>query len=993
MSRLWQQICSYSVLIIFAIAYPLVSAEDALQLKSCDQQFGNLRSLIFVSTLDGKISTINVTTGEKLWTVDFNNGPILSSSIHTRELSDNGQWIRLIPSLNGNLYKFDGENLEPMPITADQLLHLSLRFSSLVFSGGQELHSYGISVNTGSILWKNECTGVSGCNNKTNRHEQHLEQDMIIIQRFQQTVRGIESRTGNERWNFSVGQYELKLDSIANVSCSNEVTPLDIELKVVIPEGLIWAVKKTDPSITLWKYKFDSPIVTIWRGDASKISITSEEPSVEGPSPLEKIDLFDSSQWIWGSKYSAIRPGLYLGMHERQLYVQESNRNLLDSKYNQYIKYPWQPHPAAITAVTNIISNEDNNDEVSIEKNETQNAIALSVLYNSEYINGNGFYLYSNEVPNKCNRSNPNVLLITDIHETSMQNYPEEKSTEKDDTLLEFSLWYSPWWKELLLLIITVTFLLNLYMIRFDRTFNATLPIENAIPPPFIVETHIETKRESDITNDDGENVNNFKSRYLTDFEPIDCLGKGGYGVVFEAKNKIDDCNYAIKRIALSNSQESRDRVMREVKALAKLDHHNIVRYFNAWLECPPSGWQEGHDQQWINKLKCSTDFISEVTQTETKPNSVYIDVSQSSVESACEALELNNVDTKDDSYIVFEGTNEKQYDNDSICIKTYSTENSDLSVSKNTTENELSNVNEADHSESIVFEETHNNESIVFEENDNNETDNVVARKKRQKSFSLDLNKKPNTEKSAKMFLYIQMQLCQRLSLREWLKQHTSARDFSRVLNIFQQIVDAVEYVHLQGLIHRDLKPSNIFFAYDDKIKIGDFGLVTAMTESCDKVHTPGIENENVSLKNNVHTAHVGTHLYMSPEQMNGQIYNYKVDIYSLGIIFFELLIPFFTDMERVVALSNVKNSIFPKDFAENYPAEYTLLKMMLDENPNKRPTTLGIKAKPPLQNYEVVDFNIDKDSKWHFELPQLSRHSSVTSSNSSGELLENIN
>lgn len=47
--------------------------------------------------------------------------------------------------------------------------------------------------------------------------------------------------------------------------------------------------------------------------------------------------------------------------------------------------------------------------------------------------------------------------------------------------------------------------------------------------------------------------MDNFKSRYLTDFEPVDCLGKGGYGVVFEAKNKIDDCNYAIKRIALPN--------------------------------------------------------------------------------------------------------------------------------------------------------------------------------------------------------------------------------------------------------------------------------------------------------------------------------------------------------------------------------------------------------------------------------------------------------
>lgn len=42
-----------------------------------------------------------------------------------------------------------------------------------------------------------------------------------------------------------------------------------------------------------------------------------------------------------------------------------------------------------------------------------------------------------------------------------------------------------------------------------------------------------------------------FKSRYLHDFEPIHCLGKGGFGIVFEARNKIDDCHYAIKRIPL----------------------------------------------------------------------------------------------------------------------------------------------------------------------------------------------------------------------------------------------------------------------------------------------------------------------------------------------------------------------------------------------------------------------------------------------------------
>lgn len=101
-------------------------------------------------------------------------------------------------------------------------------------------------------------------------------------------------------------------------------------------------------------------------------------------------------------------------------------------------------------------------------------------------------------------------------------------------------------------------------------------------------------------------------------------------------------------------------------------------------------------------------------------------------------------------------------------------------------------------------------------------------------------------------------------------------------------------------------------------------------MTEGCDEICTSDSKNENVIFKD-IHTACVGTHLYMSPEQMSGQIYNYKVDIYSLGIIFFELLIPFFTDMERIVALSNLKQFIFPKNFADNYTAEVRYFKILI--------------------------------------------------------------
>ena len=80
-------------------------------------------------------------------------------------------------------------------------------------------------------------------------------------------------------------------------------------------------------------------------------------------------------------------------------------------------------------------------------------------------------------------------------------------------------------------------------------------------------------------------------SRYATEFEEFESLGKGGFGSVWRVRNRFDGRHYAVKKVHIIGTaddplfQQRLERTLREVKILAALDHPNIVRYYNAWLE------------------------------------------------------------------------------------------------------------------------------------------------------------------------------------------------------------------------------------------------------------------------------------------------------------------------------------------------------------------------------------------------------------------------
>lgn len=100
---------------------------------------------------------------------------------------------------------------------------------------------------------------------------------------------------------------------------------------------------------------------------------------------------------------------------------------------------------------------------------------------------------------------------------------------------------------------------------------------------------------------------------------------------------------------------------------------------------------------------------------------------------------------------------------------------------------------------------------------------------------------------------------------------------NLQRILEVVDQAVTALDYAHEQGIIHRDIKPSNIFLDERDNAYLADFGLAKTVSGSHDLTRT----DEGIS----------GTPEYMSPEQVRGQKLDGRTDIYSMGVIVFQLL------------------------------------------------------------------------------------------------------
>ncbi|KAB0359522.1 hypothetical protein FD754_003678 [Muntiacus muntjak] len=822
-----------------------------------------------------------------------------------------------------------------------------------------------------------------GCRQWDN-DEMEQEEDILLLQRTQKTVRAVGPRSGNEKWNFSVGHFELRyipdmetragfIESTLKPSGHKEqsriisdvgeqdAVMMDTVIKVSVADWKVMAFNKKGGHLE-WEYQCYRPACHAEDADSIPGS---------GRSPRE------------GN-----------GMYRGQLYLQSSVRisekfptspKALESvnSENAIIPLPtikWKPliHSPSRTPV--LVGSDEfdkclSNDKFSHE--EYSNG-ALSIL---QYPYDNGYYLpYYKRERNK--RS-------TQITVRFLDN-PNYKNIRKKDPVLLLH-----WWKEI---VGTIVFCIVATTFIVRRLFH---------PHPHRQrkesETQCQTENKYDAVNGEANDSSwndiknsGYVSRYLTDFEPIQCMGRGGFGVVFEARNKVDDCNYAIKRIRLPNRELAREKVMREVKALAKLEHPGIVRYFNAWLEAPPEKWQEKMDEIWLKDD--STDWplsspspvdvpsvkIRRMDPFSTKERIEIIAPSPHSSRSFSVGISCGQTSSSESQFspLEFSGMDHGNVSKsaDVVC------QLQDSCLTDCEGEDGAMDGNDEGHSFELCPSEAspyvrsreRTSSSIVFEDSGcdnasskeeprmnqppvgNHYADKLTALRhsgskspseptvsvspSRPTTLSLDLTKSSVGKlqpSSPKVYLYIQMQLCRKENLKDWLNSRCTieARERSVCLHIFLQIAEAVEFLHSKGLMHRDLKPSNIFFTMDDVVKVGDFGLVTAMDqdEEDQMVLTPMPGYAR-------HTGQVGTKLYMSPEQIHGSSYSHKVDIFSLGLILFELLYPFSTQMERVRILTDVRDLKFPPLFTQKYPREYAMVQDMLSPSPTERPEAASI-------------------------------------------------
>ena len=199
----------------------------------------------------------------------------------------------------------------------------------------------------------------------------------------------------------------------------------------------------------------------------------------------------------------------------------------------------------------------------------------------------------------------------------------------------------------------------------------------------------------------------------------------------------------------------------------------------------------------------------------------------------------------------------------------------------------------------------------------------------------------------------YIVMELIDGITLKEYLSRRGQLSP-KEVTVFATQIARALEHAHSHNIIHRDIKPQNIMLLRDGTVKVADFGIAHFTN------------NDNTYCKGEA----IGSVHYVSPEQAKGSFVDNRTDLYSLGVVMYEMItgrLPFEGDTPVSIALQHINSIALPPSiFAENVPPQLEEITMKaMNPSLSKRYTSAAqiLKDLEEFQNEQQFKLNIPRE------------------------------